>query len=334
MEMREKLFITGGSGFIGYHFQQNLSKNRIINYDLQPPFFESNSEYIEGDIRDTQRVKEYLMDCEIILHLAATHFDFQEHYFETNVNGTKSLLKAATEAGVDKIVFYSTVAVYGKVAEPVSEKELPKPNKPYGESKLKAEELIRDWVEEDNNRCAIIIRPTVVYGPYNFGNVFNLIKQIDSGLFMNIGSGDNVKSVVYVKNLVNYTLQLIDNMEPGIKIYNATDEPHYSVEQLTGVIAGKLGKRIPFKIPLSIAKILALPFDLLNVVTGKDWIISSERIEKFCAETHFLSENLKRDGIFQKYTLEKGLEETIEWYQSVDWKKFYEDWFIRVEKYN
>lgn len=101
------------------------------------------------------------------------------------------MLKAASETGINKIVFYSTVAVYGEVHEPVSEEYIPNPNKPYGESKLKAEDLIKHWTEGNSNRRALIIRPTVVYGEYNFGNVFNLIRQIDSGFFFHIGDGQN-----------------------------------------------------------------------------------------------------------------------------------------------
>jgi nucleoside-diphosphate-sugar epimerase len=329
-----KIFITGGSGFTGYHFHQKVSEERIINYDIQEPFFEYDSEFIKGDIRDTERLAKHLKKGNKIIHLAATHFDFQTNYFETNVEGTRSLLQAARKADINKIIFFSTVAVYGSVSEPTSERSKVDPDSPYGKSKLEAERLVIDWAKEEPTRSAIILRPTVVYGPYNFGNVFNLIKQIDSGLFINIGDGENVKSIVFVKNLVDYTLQLMEKMGPGISIHNATDIPHLSTKELTKIIANELDKKISFTLPLPIAKFLVLPFDVLNTITGKDWIISRERIEKFCADTHFLSKNLRKNEIFQRFNTEEGIKKTIKWYHSVDTRKLYNEWLSRVERYS
>ncbi|NGP75949.1 NAD-dependent epimerase/dehydratase family protein [Balneolaceae bacterium YR4-1] len=330
----DRFFITGGSGFIGSHFHREISSGNVINYDIQEPFFEYDSKFIQGDIRDTEKLTKHLEEDDILLHLAATHFDFQENYFPTNVKGTRSLLQAAREAGIKTMVFFSSVAVYGAVSKPTSVHDEPEPNMPYGASKLEAETLIKEWAGEDPDRRAIIIRPTVVYGPYNFGNVFNLIRQIDSGFFVNIGTGKTVKSIVYVKNLVSYTLQALEKAGPGVSLYNATDEPHLATDTLTSLIANKLGKKVPFTLPLPVAKGFALPFDLLKAVTGKDWVISKERIEKFCTDTHFTSEKLREAGVEQPVSSEEGLAETIDWYRSVDWEQLYKEWQQRVEKYN
>lgn len=108
-----------------------------------------------------------------------------------------------------------------------------------------------------------------------------------------------IKISCLCKNLVGYTLQLIKNIEPGFNIYNATDEPHYSVKDLADVIANKTESTIPFRIPLPVAKGLAFPFDVLSKVTGKDWKISSERVKKFCIDTHFLSDKLHKMVFFK-----------------------------------
>ena len=110
---------------------------------------------------------------------------------------------------------------------------------------------------------------------------------------MNIGDGENIKSIVYVKNLVDYTLSLMKNMKPGVSIFNAIDAPNYGIFDLTSIIAEKLGKKPPAKLPLPVAKLLALPFDFLNVLTGKEIIINSKRIEKFCS-TYFIPKKLKK----------------------------------------
>ena len=330
----ENFLITGGSGFIGHHFHEEIHEKNIINYDIQPPFLEKSSEFVQGSILEECKLNEALGGVDIVLHLAATHFDFQDNYFQTNVDGTVNLLKQMSENNVDKLVFYSSVAVFGALNDGVTEDVTPLPNLPYGESKFQAEKLIEAWAKEDNSRSVLIIRPAVVYGAYNFGNVFNLIKQIDSGFFMNIGDGKNIKSIVYVKNLVYYTLTLMRDMKPGVSIYNAIDSPNYGIFDLTSIIAEKLGKKPPAKLPLSVAKLFALPFDLLNVLTGKDIIINSTRIEKFTSSTHFIPKKLEEEGIKQKIPIGDAIKETIDWYKSVDWKEKYIEWQMRVKKYN
>lgn len=329
-----KILITGGSGFIGHHFHQAFDQNKIINYDIQPPFEEKDSEFVHGSILEADKLGESLRDVDLVLHLAATHFDFQENYYRTNVDGTKVLLEEMAKKDIKNLIFYSSVAVYGDLNDGVSEETNPEPNMPYGDSKYEAEKLIEAWAEEDDRRSAIIIRPAVVFGAYNFGNVFNLIKQIDSGFFLNIGDGENIKSMVYVKNLVDYTLSLMKEMKPGVSIYNAIDTPNYGIFDLTSIIAEKLGKKPPAKLPLPVAKLLALPFDLLNVLTGKDIIINSKRIEKFCSSTHFIPKKLEEEGVKQKDQTGDAIKETIDWYKSVDWKEKYAEWQERVKNYN
>ena len=211
----KKVLITGGSGFIGHHFHDAINQNKIINYDIQPPFEFKKSEFVHGSILNADKIGAILSNVDVVLHLAATHFDFQTNYYRTNVDGTKILLEEMSKKEIKKLVFYSSVAVYGALNDGVSEESNPVPNMPYGDSKYKAEKLIEAWAKEDEGRSVIIIRPAVVFGSYNFGNVFNLIKQIELGFFMNIGNGKNIKSIVYVKNLVDYTISLMRNMKPG-----------------------------------------------------------------------------------------------------------------------
>ncbi len=240
---QNNFFLTGGSGFIGTHFHKKYDNSKIINYDILTPFVKNESVFTQGDIRNFEQIKKAMKGCDVILHLAATHFDFQKNYFPTNKEGTSVLLKAAAANNIDRFVFYSSVAVYGRNTRKVTEIQEPVPNSEYGASKLEAEKLIRAWAEEKSQRSALIIRPTMVFGPYNFGNVFNLIKQIDSGFYMNIGKGQNIKSITFVENLIESTLILMQNMKPGLYVYNHTDEPHLTIHQTAETIAKALRKK-------------------------------------------------------------------------------------------
>lgn len=329
-----KVFITGGSGFVGTHLIPSIKEKKVVNYDILPPLKETNAQYIQGDIFDQEKLVDALQDVEIVYHLAATHFDFQKNYHRTNVEGTASLIAAAETAGVDKIVFLSSVAVYGEITKPTSEADEPSPNMPYGKSKLDAEKLLVEWHKKDTQRLLLICRPTVVFGPGNFGNVLNLIKQIDSGIYFHLGTGTNVKSVTYVSNLVHSCTSLAESLETGMHIFNNIDEPQLNTNDLSNLIARILDKRIKLRIPRSLALILALPFDLMRKFFGLDTPISKERLLKFMASTHFLPEFLMKAGIKPPYSAEEGLKETIAWYKSVDWIELRKEWKNRVEQYS
>lgn len=328
-----KYLITGGSGFIGTYFCEALSSYEVVNYDILQPIFETDAKYLEGDIHEVDKLAGALEGADTLIHLAATHFDFQKNYFKTNVEGTASLIKAAEKAGTKKILFLSSVAVYGSISKPTSELDQPQPDTPYGESKLEAEKLLTEWQKNGPDRLLVVSRPTVVYGPRNFGNVFNLIKQIDSGIYFHLGTGQNVKSITYVENLVNSCREVLSRHERGFYLFNNIDEPQLNTRDLGNLIAKLLGKKIRIGIPGWMAMSLAIPFDLITKISGINTPISRERILKFISSTHFLPDFLSREGIVPKVNIEDGLSKTISWYRSIDWKSEYKQWEERVRKY-
>ena len=133
--------------------------------------------------------------------------------------------------------------MYGTLREEVDEDTPPAPLTPYGASKLAAEELVRAWVTEEPERSAIVVRPCVVFGERNLANMLNLIRQIDSGLFMLFGSGNNVKATAYVVNVVSIIEGLIASWPPGFRLYNYADKPDLTVGEIVGIIRQALGKK-------------------------------------------------------------------------------------------
>ena len=212
-----KLLFTGASGFIGSHFHEALPNESIVNMDISEPKFTHSAHYIEGDIRQKKDVESILSQYtfDTIISLAAEHKDFgisEDAYYKTNKFGTQVLCNAATKYGIKKFIFYSSVAVYGSNNVPSDENTEPNPNNPYGASKLAGEKVLYEWAAEDSSRSVLIIRPAVVYGERNVANMFRLIEQIKAGRYFHIGEGRNVKSIAYVKNLVDATLFLMEKM--------------------------------------------------------------------------------------------------------------------------
>jgi len=233
----------------------------------------------------------------------------------TNEGGAKALVQAANKVDIKRLVFFSSVAVYGDREEPTTEETPLEPTNPYGESKLAAERVFIRWANERPDRSLIIIRPTVVFGPHNRANMYNLIDQIAKGRYINIGNGSNIKSVAYVENLVQASLFLLNKLSAGVHIYNYADSPHLTTRELTKIIFADLGRNQPrLKIPLSATLIFGKPFDWAIRLTGKNLPISTGRIKKFCTTTHHKADKIFRGGFQAEIYYEEGLRKMVEWY--------------------
>jgi nucleoside-diphosphate-sugar epimerase len=316
------ILITGGSGFIGSHFHNYLPNQDLINLDLNEPFFRYKSTFIKGDIRIGEDIRKAIHGKNIttIISLAAKHHDFgvgHDEYFDTNEEGTKILCAVAAEYAIKEIIFYSSVAVYG-LRDTISDETLdPRPDSPYGASKLAGETVLKNWAKADASRKVLIIRPTLVFGPNNRANMFNLIRQINSGFYFHLGKADNIKSIAYVENLVNATLFLQKKAATGISIYNYADEPQLTTRQISSIISASLKTKIRFTIPKSIGIMVGLPFDAIIKITGKNLPVSTARIKKLATATHHSAKKIFAAGFKPAYTTEQGLLKMVEWYKSL-----------------
>ena len=189
--------IIGGSGFLGTSLSKILLDNgqSFINHDIKKSLnFPDNYEYFSVEDKSFNLSKSF----NTIINLAAVHRDDErkEDYQKVNVEGARNICKLASEKSINQIIFTSTVAIYGFSDVPIDEDFDPNPFNEYGRSKLEAEEIYKEWQREDpENRSLVIIRPTVIFGENNRGNVFNLLKQIKSKFFVMIGDGSNIKSM-------------------------------------------------------------------------------------------------------------------------------------------
>ncbi len=315
-----KVFLTGGSGFIGTHLRLFLETKGIdvVYFDKREPKIISKSKYIKGDIRDYNKLLESMAECSVVFHLAAEWDDFIEDsnlYYDVNVNGTQQVINAAKALSINKIINYSSVSVYGEFEGECEENSTPlKPVNHYGKSKLQAETLFDEWFEVDNTISIIHLRPSVVFGVNNYGNIYRLINQIASGKYFHISKGTSKKSITYVENLVEATLFLYNNMKPGIEVYNYSDEPHHSSIQISNTIAKALGKKEPLTLPYWIALVVAIPFDFLIWMTKKNFPISTMRVRKYCTQTLNNSKKIIDLGFKPKYSSKEGLNITVKWY--------------------
>jgi nucleoside-diphosphate-sugar epimerase len=251
----------------------------------------------------------------VVVNLAAVHRDDvrdKSEYQRTNVDGAENVALVCQEKGIDKIVFTSTVAVYGFAEPGTDESGTINPFNEYGRTKFEAEEKLRQWYANGENSL-IIVRPTVIFGEGNRGNVFNLLNQIASGKFLMVGKGENKKSMAYIGNIVAF-LEACIATEQKYSVYNYVDTPDLTMNELVSVVRKQLkGKHgVGLRLPYWIGMILGYTVDLLAKLSGKNLPVSSIRVKKFASSTEFRSAKSSLDNFQPPFMLIDGVERTLQ----------------------
>jgi nucleoside-diphosphate-sugar epimerase len=271
-----------------------------------------------GDILNPADIMKAAAGVDAIINLAAKHHDFgvsRDEFFSVNEQGTKNILECAGSLKINNFIFYSTVAVYGTVSAASTEETLPQPINNYGASKLAAEAVVRQWGKEDPSRQITIFRPTVVFGPENYANMYNLIDKVFKKRFIFVGNGENIKSVAYVENLTAATIFALERLKPGVRTFNYSDYPQLTSAQIVAAITKSLDCKIPgFKIPLKPALICASIFDVLGKITGYNFPITAQRIKKFNTPTQHNSDKIRAEGFCPPVAIEEGIRRMAQWY--------------------
>lgn len=306
--------IVGGSGFVGKNLIDQLLPAEhtasIINIDKSVSVSHPSLTRL-GNVLDVESLKQNLKGIDVVILLAAEHRDDVSPtslYYDVNVQGMRNTLIAMEANDVKRLVFTSSVAVYGLDKANPDETFPADPFNHYGISKWQAEQVLQEWYTDHQDWNINIVRPTVIFGEGNRGNVFNLLSQIASGKFMMIGKGDNQKSMSYIGNIVAFLQFLVENMKSGYNIYNYVDKPDFTTNDLVFHTGQILGKSIPsVKIPYALGMLGGYCFDILALLTRKKLSISSVRVKKFCAVTKYDSTKAMTSGFVPPYTMEEGL---------------------------
>ncbi len=309
--------VIGGSGFIGTNLANKLNqagKDFIIIDRVESRVWPEKT--LQADIRYPDTFTHLISEGSVIVNLAAVHRDDvrpRSLYDENNVDGARHVCNAARVRNCKTIIFTSSVAVYGFA--PPNTGEAGKINyfNDYGRTKWAAEKIYRSWYEEDpENRTLVVIRPTVVFGKQNRGNVYNLLEYIASGKFYMVGSGKNKKSMAYVENVAAFLDFAADNFSPGYYLYNFVDKPDMDMETLVSRVRTELNisPKNNLRIPYAAGYAVGLFYDVLSLITGKTFPISSIRIKKFCATTQF-DTSITETGFVPPFTIEEGLSRTL-----------------------
>jgi nucleoside-diphosphate-sugar epimerase len=329
--------IFGGNGFFGLFMAIKLSEknsyekiflydNESIeskNFDYRIRKFKSiaNIIFIKGCVKDEIKSFEGDDNISLILNLAAIHREpghFDWEYYETNLKGATNITKWADKIGCKDIIFASSISPYGLSEDIRDENSLTVPTSAYGGSKLVAEKIHQIWQSNNiNDKKLIIVRPGVIFGPSEGGNVSRLIKAIKGNYFFYMGNHNTRKAGIYIKELTNFVMWLYeDQILPKNKNYilaNATMNPGPSVSEYVDTIK-KILKRdiyiinIPYSFLLFISRIIDLILGIFKIKHP----FSPVRIKKLVNSNNILSSYAKENNYKYVYSLESALN---------DWKK-------------
>ena len=313
-----RVTVIGGSGFVGSRLCQRFDYKNVVDFKiidkLTSHFFASKVSI--ADIRFP--IDELLIEnSSVLINLAAEHRDNVTPkilYDETNIQGAENICAVARQKNIQKIIFTSSVAVYGFAPLGTTESGKINPFNDYGRTKWEAEKIYKKWQSEDaNNRTLVIVRPTVIFGERNRGNVFNLLRQIASGKFVMVGNGLNRKSMAYVENVAAF-LEYSLSFKPGIHIYNYIDKPDFTMNQLVAHVNKLLGRSSEFKIrlPYWLGLLIGKTFDAAAFILNKKFPISAIRVKKFCANSVYESA-IEKIGFVPPVGLMEAIEKTVEY---------------------
>lgn len=304
--MVNKILITGAAGFIGQHLARTLIEKNykvrifIRNEEKARKMFANNVEYIIGDISDEEKIKESLIDIDIVYHLAAIRGEnkllSKEDYFKNNILPTILFCKYCLKEDI-RLVYLSSSGVNGWQKKlPIDESSTYLGKGLYHWSKIESEREILNNVKQGLN--AIVIRTVMVYGDGDGGFLFKLINLVKHKRFFIIGNGENRIHLLNVHNLVQGLCKINDNFKRG-EIYYMADEYPITINELTKIISNKFEVKVPsIIIPLFLLKIIAFFSDIISSILKIRLPISMASIDILTKDRYYSIEKAKKELLF------------------------------------
>ena len=335
--------IFGGAGFIGVFFAKYLLENcyadkiyliDIERIDIKDSEFrkrqvakDARIVFLEGDVRESLECFSPPETVTIVANFAAVHREpghEDVEYYQTNLLGAENVCAWAERVGCNNVIFASSISPYGLGELEKDERSLPCPNTAYGSSKLAAEKIHQIWQARDaGQHRLVIVRPGVVFGPGEGGNVSRLIKAVIHRYFFFTGNESTRKAGVYVKELCHAMWWMLNRQSTTgdhVSLFNMSMNPGPSIEEYVNAVCKVAGVRrfvpsVPYWLLLTVAYLI----DTVALPLGIKHPFSPVRIRKLVRSNHILPNYLVEHGYEYRYTLESALED---WRESCpeEWK--------------
>lgn len=327
MSLSNKKFIlvTGATGTVGPCVVQALKQEgfRIRTFSADAPapgMLPENVEMTIGDVTDRMAVRAAMQGVDAVVHLAALlHVvhpspEIFEKYEHINVGGTENIVESAIEAGVNRVVLFSTIAVYGASNGKVLNEMSPvHPETIYARTKLAAEQIVLNARNDDDRPLGTVLRLGAVYGSRIKGNYERLVHALACHRFVPIGNGLNRRTLIYDRDVARAALLAVKHPAAAGQIFNVTDGKFHTLNEIIRAICSALGRKPPrISLPVGPVRAAVGLFEAGYHLVGIKPVINKGMVDKYTEDIAVEGKLIQQElGFVPQYDLQTGWDETI-----------------------
>jgi UDP-glucose 4-epimerase len=318
-------FVTGATGAIGPAVVRELQERgytvRVLS--RTPPaagLLSAGVDVVLGDLSDCASLRAGSDGADVVIHLAALLHQFAPHspelterYRQVNVMGTKHVVQEALATGVRRLVFLSTIAVYGPTNRVLADETTrPQPDTPYGRTKLDAETLVLN-ARDQAAPIGVVLRAAAVYGPRIKGNYRTLAEAVARGRYVPIGRGDNRRTLVHERDLARAVAVAADHPSACGAVFNVSDGQPHRLSEIVDAMYRANGSVPPrLRVPVTIARPLAFAGDVLSRISGLRLPITQDALNKYLEDVAIDATRIQRVlGFIPAIDLDTGWQDTM-----------------------
>lgn len=321
----KRIALTGATGFLGGHLTRRLldegHEMAILARDAgKARLFEGNVvRTVVADITDRAAVAELVAGADCVVHLVSnfrTASGPPESYRRINVDGTRTVLEAAREAGVRRFVHCSTIGVHGHVAHTPADEDAPfNPGDLYQETKLEAEQLCRRMISETDMEI-VIVRPCSMYGPGDM-RMLKMFRMLARRTFLMVGPCRENFHAVYIDDIVDGFLRAIATPGIGGETFIIGGDSYLTLKDYIQTAAKAVGAPLPWlRLPYGPFYAAAVVCESLCVPLGIEPPLHRRRVRFYKNNRAFNIEKAKEMlGYRPQVDLEEGMQRTVAWYR-------------------
>lgn len=292
-----KILITGSTGMIGQRLVERLkNKHTIVEFSRSKG----------RDITKLEDVEKAIHGIDIVIHAAAELEETrgEAEMFRTNVGGTRNLLTAAEEEGIEQFIHVSTVGIYGDTKGKIKEDTPTDPHTAYERSKKEAETLVWNMQEVFP---VTIIRPAIVVGPNKYwASIFKTIKKG----FPLIGKGKNAWQMVHVDDLVDFIVMCIGNDDTYNEAYLVAEQEAHTLREIVDMMADIQKVKRPGSIPIVLGIAVSYFFGIQGKLMGKKPLLTPPHVKRMLKHREYDITKALKTKWKPKHTTKDALEKT------------------------
>ena len=323
---QHKCFVTGANGVVGLPLARELrgrgfAVKVLLRDESQRALFDRETVVVKGDLSDAAALETGCDGTDFVFHLAAKlHInnpaaDLRGEYDETNVAGTARLLAAAQNNNVAKLVFFSTINVYGASdgGAVFDENSNLNPNGLYAESKAAAEKLVLAARRNDGGeQFGVVLRCAAVYGSRMKGNYTRLLDALRRKRFFFVGDGANRRTLIHQEDAARAAILAAETARGG-SIYNLTDGQIHTFAEIVAAMARSLNQSLPrLKIPRAPVSLGVNLAETAGNLIGVKSPINRALLDKLLEDIAVSNEKMRRELRFTaQFNLLEGWRETV-----------------------